>query len=450
MATRRANAKAMHQPAEILLTDLEENEPASKVPRNFKNREGKLIRKANMRNFDSKVAVGAKPYKNYADWEKSCKWQSDQWSRFDLQKKLYDKAYKDSGSTFYSMSDQDSFDVGTMPMYPLDVEKDILDDFTVVLIGRRRSGKTWLARWMAYHLRYRFPFGIVITGTKLNNFWSQYVPDEFIYDVVDIEHVLDRVYARQAWINANPQLGIDPRMFIILDDVMANKYTTRFSKQLSEAFTNGRHNDVFTLVILQDAKGIPPDLRENTDLCVSFRVYEGGRKEVIYKEWLSYIKEMKFADYAVKGGKERNENENENEKKDNNKSVTKASVTREKNQTVAEFFWRNTGLMDKKTCTSFAESSHTTDEELAEAVPQAIAILQARTTEDLQKVFKKVVAEDPGEFLMGDKAYYDAAVTGNFKKIMGTYPKFKRRAERRVRKYEQSDSEEDEENEQKK
>lgn len=102
---------------------------------------------------------------------------------------------------------------------PLDVEMDVMDDNTVVVIGKRRSGKSFWARWCMYHLRHRFPAGIVITSTKLNGFWSQYVPDKFIHDVENMEEVLEAVCARQTFLKKHDFLGIDSRFFVILDDV---------------------------------------------------------------------------------------------------------------------------------------------------------------------------------------------------------------------------------------
>lgn len=113
---------------------------------------------------------------------------------------------------------------------------------------------------------------MVITGTKLNDFWSQYIPKEFIHDIEDMGVVLENVYKRQQFLIEHPELGIDPRCFLILDDVLKDKYKVRFSKPLSRAFTDGRHYKVFTLITSQDPRGIPPDLRENTGMCPSHRL----------------------------------------------------------------------------------------------------------------------------------------------------------------------------------
>jgi hypothetical protein len=200
------------------------------------------------------------------------------------------------------------------------------------------------------------------------------------------------LFARQTYLIANPQLGIDPRMFLVLDDVMGDQYTIRFSEQLNAVFTNGRHFKIFLLVTMQDPKGVGPSLRENTDLAVVFRVYEGGRKEIIYKEWLSYF--------------------------NSNDRIHK--------EMVQDFFWNNTGKIDEDTLEPFVE---THDEETADddGIPQAVCILQARTTSDLQKVFKKMVAEDPGDFYLGRKDYYEAALTGEYGRLYGTSPAAKKK-----------------------
>lgn len=396
-------------------------------------------KRVNLKNIKTNYLTNSPEYRFYEQWDKRGKYLSNQFES-KIQSKVRDVATKQSGKTYYKMqmddptqklkqmedrqrcknpsdpqnkgmkreeknpkkmidqedkvkkleavrgSGEDKPDLSQMPLYPLDVEKDVLDDFTTVLIGRRRSGKTWAQRWLLYHLRHRYPFGIVITGTRLNNFWSQYVPEEFIHDIEDISEVLDECMARQTYLEAQPDLGIDSRMFVILDDVMSDKYRIRFSTALSNLWTNGRHLKIGVFITLQDPKGIGPDLRENTDMCIIFRVYEGGRKKVIYEEWLSYFNAL----YC------------------------------------APFFWKHTGLLDPDTGERFEETRETTDQDRAKMIPQAIAILQAKNTDNLQGVFKKVVAEDPGPFVLGNPDYYKAGAFGNYKLIQGTDRRYRK------------------------
>lgn len=344
-------------------------------------------------------------YYNYKDWKERGEYFTEEQWESPLQLMLMRNAQQKTGSQFFDISEQDTLDFSQvcppvtyfltpfkMPLEPIDFEKDILDDFTVLLIGRRRSGKTWASRWMAYHLRWRYPFAVVITGTKLNNFWSSYVPVEFIYDIEQINEVIDILFARQTYLISNPQLGVDPRMMLILDDVMGDQYTIRFSEQLNSVFTNGRHFKMFIMITMQDPKGVGPTLRENTDCAYIFRVYEGGRKEVIYKEWLSYFH--------------------------SNDHVHK--------EMVSDFFWNNTGFIEEDTGEAFTEDHADDEADLEGVIPQSVIVLQGRTTNDLQKVFKKNVSEDPKEFYLGRKDYYEAALEGEYDRIRGTSPVFRK------------------------
>lgn len=330
-------------------------------------------------NKDNEQKIKGDLYKDYEEFDG---YKCDQF-KFPLQKNLYRLGKfvkgKETPPNTFLIGEQEQWDLLQMPLPVLDIEKDVMDDFTVVIAGRRRSGKSWVARWIMYNLRSRFPCGVVITGTKLNDFWAKYVPEEFIHNVEDIDLVLDKVYKRQEFIITHPELGIDPRMFIVLDDVLKEKYKIRFSKALSRAFTDGRHHKVFTLITTQDPKGIPPDLRENTDLCVIFRQFQRGRKEAVCEEYLDYIEDKKQR---------------------------------------YDFLWNHTGYIDKKTGEPTLEE---------DGVPVAICVIQARLSDDLQQIFKKIAAEDPGDFILGDTGYWKAMETGRWKVLAQTFDEFKKR-----------------------
>ena len=262
----------------------------------------------------------------------------------------------------------------------LDIEKDILDDFTIVIIGRRRSGKSFMARWIMYHLKHRFRAGIVITGTKLNKFWQNYVPSEFVVDIEEIAGALESVYERQRIIKEHPEYGIDPRFFIILDDVMADKYKVRFSKQLSRAFTDGRHYGVFTLITCQDPFGIGPDLRENADLVIAFRQNQQSRKEAIGDNFMDSIYAKKLRPY---------------------------------------FLWDHTKRIDPSTG-KILDQNNATEKEIEKGIPQALVINQAKNTEDFCQVFKKATANEVPDFILGDADFWRAQKTGSWSKTFHT------------------------------
>jgi len=268
-----------------------------------------------------------------------------------------------------------------LPLQPLDIEKDILDDSTLLFIGRRRSGKTWAARHVLYCLKNRFPCGLVITGTKLNGFWNNYIPKEFIHDLTKLNEVLDRVFARQRFLLSKPELGIDPRIFLILDDVLGEKMKVRYSKQLLKMFTDGRHFKIFIAVTTQDPRGVPPDLRECTDIAFIFRQFQQTRKEAVCNDFMDYIEDKNAR---------------------------------------AKFLWHHTAMVDKDG--QPADEKNIDFYKGGDGVrPSVLCVLQSRTTSNVLQIFKKFIAEDPGKFVLGNDAYWKALATGNYQDIMGTY-----------------------------
>jgi len=286
------------------------------------------------------------------------------------------------------------YDPLEMPLRMLDVEKDIMNDFTVVLVGRRRSGKSWMCRWLMYHLRNRFPVVVVITGTKLNSFWSQYVPDELIFSIDDMDDVITRIKERQRILLEHPSLDINPAIMLILDDVLQEKYKVTHSKCLSACFTDGRHYKISLFITTQDPRGIPPMLRENSDLAILFRIFQRGRKEAVAEDFLDYVDDK---------------------------------------QTRMDFLWKNTSRVDETgtIIDEGAEFKGDKEEEYLDdemvGIPQALCVLQARVSDNLQVIFKKAIAEDPGPFLLGDTKYIRATVTGEWNAVRGTWSEQKKR-----------------------
>lgn len=188
--------------------------------------------------------------------------------------------------------------VVNMNLRELNVEYDYLDDFVVAMFGRRRLGKTFGARWLCYQLRHRFPLVIVITNTTINGFWARYVPSDFIFTVPDMDAVFESLYARQRFILTHPEFKIDPRVLLILDDVLEDQMILQYSKYLKASFTDGRHYKISILILLQYAKGITPVLRGNADIAVIYRQFQKMQRESLIEDFLDVLPTKQMA-YAV-------------------------------------------------------------------------------------------------------------------------------------------------------
>ena len=125
------------------------------------------------------------------------------------------------------------------------VPEDIKLDGTIVAVGKRRTGKSWVFRNLMYLMKDKFDAGIIISQTdELNKFWRQYVPSKYIYPKYQPE-ILDAVFKRQKKILNDPQLTDEQKdkiapFFILLDDVISDQ-RLKYDENLMELFVAGRH-----------------------------------------------------------------------------------------------------------------------------------------------------------------------------------------------------------------
>jgi len=149
--------------------------------------------------------------------------------------------------------------------------KDMCEHATIAMIAKRASGKSYLTREIMYHKR-SIPAAIAISRTeKLNKFYSDFIPDSFIYSEYDSD-ILSKVYERQSIINNenkkrkdNGKTEKDDRIMVIMDDCMSSKGTWLKDPNILELFFNGRHHHLSFILTMQFSLGIPPELRSNFD-----------------------------------------------------------------------------------------------------------------------------------------------------------------------------------------
>lgn len=147
-----------------------------------------------------------------------------------------------------------------------------------LMVAKRGSGKSVLARDIMYHKR-DIPFGIVMSGTEDgNSFYSSFVPDLFVYSDFDRD-ALERLINRQ---RRMAKQGVADPCFVIMDDLAFDK---RFlSDRLMRAlFFNGRHWRIFLLICVQYLMDIPPAMRAQIDYV--FCLKENMYREKLYRNF---------------------------------------------------------------------------------------------------------------------------------------------------------------------
>lgn len=159
-----------------------------------------------------------------------------------------------------------------------DPSKVSLDSF-VLVIGKRRYGKSVWAEWLLYHLwPYFYSGGYVFTKTKHNYFWQAHFPENRIYEGFDANIVTQIIEEQKrkfrAWCDGEQNPDDIPFIVMLFDDVISEK-TLRYEELLNELCFNGRHFLIFTIACSQDCKGLPPAIRQNADLiAVTYQTQE--------------------------------------------------------------------------------------------------------------------------------------------------------------------------------
>ena len=167
-------------------------------------------------------------------------------------------------------------------------------DGTMVLFGKRRSGKSWLVREVLSRYRLHYRQVIVLTNTQQNDFWPAHVPFRFIhkYDPFVVSKILDHQKAILAWneLNAdNPGAIVNPFMAIVLDDVVSKDM--HHDPLLNELFYEGRHSDISIFITTQHPKALPPGVRANADAAIIFPMRSSHDEEAIRDQYCNFFED---------------------------------------------------------------------------------------------------------------------------------------------------------------
>ena len=168
---------------------------------------------------------------------------------------------------------------------------EVRDDQTIVMIGKRNTGKSFLIKDLLYHHR-DIPIGSVISPSEgVNRFFSDIVPPLFIheeYTPAIVENVVKRQKLVIKKIEDQQRLygscNIDPRAFLIMDDCLYDN-TWAHNKHIRYIFLNGRHIKLMYVVSMQHPLGVMPTLRTNVDVVFILRENITANRKRIYDNW---------------------------------------------------------------------------------------------------------------------------------------------------------------------
>jgi hypothetical protein len=153
----------------------------------------------------------------------------------------------------------------------------------MVVLGKRNTGKTVFTVNYCYHNRALYPYVFVITKTKFNGFWQQFVPEACVVESFD-PMMLAQIFEAQ---KVRTKIrGVNSRVLVIFDDMAADT-ALRYSQELQFIAYNGRHYNMDCIFITQDVVKANTAMRRNADVFVLLTVTGRQTIDVLYDEYAS-------------------------------------------------------------------------------------------------------------------------------------------------------------------
>lgn len=165
-------------------------------------------------------------------------------------------------------------------------------DYTIVAYGKRRTGKTHILKALSFQLRRYFPTVIVFTKTAFNGELRKMYPEAYIFDEMDEGRLMTIIEAQKAAVKEvkkQPQPWPNRRLLLIFDDVLSDDHGPRYNKKMHKMFFEGRHYWISFFVTSQDSKGLPPGLKQNTDLTFILPIQARRDRETVSDNSLPFI-----------------------------------------------------------------------------------------------------------------------------------------------------------------
>jgi hypothetical protein len=175
--------------------------------------------------------------------------------------------------------------------------KSMAPDSSVLLIGKRKSGKSILVKDIMYN-HSTIPCGLVFSGTEdANPFFGEFIPDSFIYSKYDPQLVKTLITSQSKKVKTARKNGYADtngkndknRSFLILDDMLADADSWKKEQTIKELFFNGRHFNIFFILTMQYVLGIPPAMRSNIDYIFIFNEPSIKNRKKIYDDYAGMI-----------------------------------------------------------------------------------------------------------------------------------------------------------------
>lgn len=163
--------------------------------------------------------------------------------------------------------------------------------FFVVLEGKRRTGKSTLAKWLLQYYEDKFSLCWVMSQTARSGYWQKFVGSKFVFDgwqPLAIRKLLarnDKIIEK--WGEESEVALKTGHALIILDDCINKEIWS--SDEFTKLAVEGRHHLVSVIFITQDPKTIRPMIRDNADVAIVFNQKTFRNKESLWHDFMNDV-----------------------------------------------------------------------------------------------------------------------------------------------------------------
>lgn len=174
-----------------------------------------------------------------------------------------------------------------------DLKKQLPKYAVVVLLGRRRSGKTVNIFSLLQERKDAYDFGLCFCGSAATREqFREIMPNEFVYDGIDIDKLKNLVKMQEE----DVEKGIAKSCLLIIDDCgfQSKLFNTDVFRKIA---MNGRHYKLFVIISLQYSLGIKPALRNQVDIVVASMEKNVANKKRIFEHYSVCFR--KFRDFEL-------------------------------------------------------------------------------------------------------------------------------------------------------
>lgn len=176
----------------------------------------------------------------------------------------------------------------------LDIKKQIMPGATILIVGKRNSGKSSLLFDILSQISSFFNFGLALTPTQSSKEkFSRCMPPVFIdqQSPERLEHFVKTVNGLydKAVMNGKPVR----QCYFVGDDVAFDEKFMR-CKPLKEIFLNGRNFGMTCILVLQYLMKVGPDLRANADFVFLFWDNNMKNQEKAWEFWFNMMGKDEF------------------------------------------------------------------------------------------------------------------------------------------------------------